>query len=502
MPPATVAVLADDLTSAADGAAPFRRNGHRARVLFAPDGAAAREAGVTAVDLGTRLLGETEAAARTREAAAAYADAELLIKTVDSTLRGHVAAELRAALAGSGRRTAILAPAFPAEGRTTVGGVQYVRGVRVDASEFAHDPAHPVRSADLTHLLPEAIVLGGAAARGSVPAAVPAFAPAPEHAPDAGPTSAPGLGLADAPGAGPTSVPGPGPAWTSGAGPAPGPGPAPAAVPASAPAPERVPGAGPGPDSAAVPAPGLGLAGTAGAGPTSAPGPGPARTPRTGPAPGPALPGPAPHPFAELPRLVEAGGIVVCSAATDADLDAVVAAVPRPQEVLWVGSPGLADALARRYARRPADALPELPAVRRPLAVVGSAHPASRRQLAALRARSIGRPGPVAALHTPEERADDPGALIRRLAERTRERTRSGLADGLVLTGGETAAAVLGALGGTGIELYDEPEPGIARGTLHGPAAPRLPVLVKAGGFGDDATLVRLHALLAAGGAR
>ncbi|MFF0436408.1 four-carbon acid sugar kinase family protein [Streptomyces sp. NPDC004327] len=361
MPPSTVVVLADDLTSAADGAAPFRRSGHRARVLLDPTPAPGE--GVTAVDLGTRITGATEAAARTRRAARAYAGADLLLKTVDSTLRGHVAAELRAALAGSGRRAAILAPAFPAEGRTTVGGVQYVRGVRVDASEFARDPAHPVRSADLARVLPEAVLLE--------------------------------------------------------------------------------PGA-----------------------------------------------------LADLPQLVERGGVFVCSAATDADLDALVAALPRPGDALWAGSPGLADALARACPRDPAAPLPELPPVHRPLAVVGSANPASRRQLAAL------RPVGAAAVHTPEERAADPAALLGRLTEEARERVRDGHADGLVLTGGETAAAVLGALGATGIELYDEPEPGIARGTLHGPGVPRLPVLVKAGGFGDDGTLVRLRALLTRGEAR
>ncbi|MFE7410671.1 four-carbon acid sugar kinase family protein [Streptomyces laurentii] len=367
MPPSPTSpfvVLADDLTSAADGAAPFRRSGHRARVVLTagPEGGESGQAreygdGVTAVDLGSRNAGAAEAAARTERAAreAARAGAGLLLKTVDSTLRGHVAAELRAALAGSGRRTAIVAPAFPAEGRTTVRGVQYVHGIRVDASAFARDPAHPVRSADLADVLPETVLVE------------------------------PG-GLS----------------WCE-----------------------------------------------------------------------------------------DSDRVVVCSAATDADLDALVAAVPRPEEVLWVGSPGLADALARRYPRHPATPPPALPPVRRPLAVVGSAHPASRRQLAALRTTG------TTALHTPEERAGDPAVPLRRLTAEVRETVAAGLADGLVLTGGETAAAVLHALGATGFELYDEPEPGIARAVLRGPAAPALPVLVKAGGFGDDTTLLRLTGLLA-----
>ena len=155
---------------------------------------------------------------RTERAARLYAGAEVLVKTVDSTLRGHVAAELRAAWAGSRKRAVILAPAFPAEGRVTVAGVQYVRGVPVHESDYARDPAHPVRCSDLATLFPEAVLAQ--------------------------------------------------------------------------------------PDGAA-----------------------------------------------KLPELVDNGNLIVYSAAEDGDLDVLVAAVPRLDEVLWVGSPGLAAALARRCAR-------------------------------------------------------------------------------------------------------------------------------------------------------
>lgn len=117
-----IGILADDLTSAGDGAAPFRRTGHGARILLSatgtvppqdPGAATTRGPGVTAVDLGTRLLDETPAATRTGQAARRFAGSALLLKTVDSTLRGHVAAEVRAAWAGSGRTAVVMAPAFP-----------------------------------------------------------------------------------------------------------------------------------------------------------------------------------------------------------------------------------------------------------------------------------------------------------------------------------------------------------------------------------------------------
>ncbi|MBT2440651.1 four-carbon acid sugar kinase family protein [Streptomyces sp. ISL-36] len=379
-----IAVLADDLTSAGDGAAPFRRAGHRARALLStPETLPDTAEGVIAVDLGSRLLVEAEAVSRTERAARRLAGAELLLKTVDSTLRGHLAAEIRAAHAGSERRAVVIAPAFPAEGRTTLRGIQYVRGVPVHETEFARDPAHPVRTSDLADLLPEADLVD-------------------------------------------------------------------------------------------------------------------------------------PDDLGGLPELIEKGGLFVCSAETDADLDRLVSSAPRPGDVLWVGSPGLAAALARRHPRTPATAPHGLPTVLRPLVAVGSAHPASRRQLELLRTRKdvacadSDDPGaavealrrasaPVLVAHTPDERraATDSDTLTRDLALVVKELVADGSADGLVLTGGESAVMVLEALGTAGIELYDEPEPGIARGLLLG--RPPIPVLIKAGGFGDRITLDRLCRLLVAG---
>ncbi|MFF9018286.1 four-carbon acid sugar kinase family protein [Streptomyces sp. NPDC014870] len=384
-PVRTIAVLADDLTSAGDGAAPFRGGGHRAKVLLpeAVEPGAVPPDGVVAVDLGSRLLDEAAAVALAGRFAEAFARSDLLIKTVDSTLRGHVAAEVRAAHAGSRRRAVVVAPAFPAEGRTTVRGVQYVHGVPVHETDFARDPVHPVRTADLTRLLPEAEVL-------------------------------------------------------------------------------------------------------------------------------------EPEQFGKLPELIDGGGVFVCSAATDADLRLLVDSVPMPGDVLWVGSPGLAAALAGRHPAVPTVRPPEPPMARRPLVVVGSANPATRRQLDRLRPRmdvtaveaaeapveglrALRRTAaPVLVVHTPDARRTDARSLTADLALFVRELVADGLVDGLVLTGGETAVAALEALGAAGIDLVDEPEPGVARGVLLSP--PHLPVLIKAGGFGDDGTLDRLLRLLMEGG--
>ncbi|MEU4565220.1 four-carbon acid sugar kinase family protein [Micromonospora sp. NPDC023956] len=75
----------------------------------------------------------------------------------DSTLRGHVFAETDVF---TGDDTPILfLPAFPAGGRTTLGGVHYVRvdGVRVPAhrTEYAADPVFPFRHGDLVDYVRE-----------------------------------------------------------------------------------------------------------------------------------------------------------------------------------------------------------------------------------------------------------------------------------------------------------------------------------------------------------
>jgi 4-hydroxythreonine-4-phosphate dehydrogenase len=102
---------------------------------------------VLAIDADTRCLAPDEAGksvaqlVRTFDAAAGpEGNPPLLFKKVDSTLRGNVAAELASALqarrAGVPARVAVLfAPAFPAQGRTTVNGRQMIHGRPLEECE-------------------------------------------------------------------------------------------------------------------------------------------------------------------------------------------------------------------------------------------------------------------------------------------------------------------------------------------------------------------------------
>jgi uncharacterized protein YgbK (DUF1537 family) len=146
-PVAAIAVVADDLTGAADTGAAFagaglstlvtwtggevvkssaRAGRHvRSRVRLQPD--LLRQAEAVAIDAGTRALDMADAAANTAEIVRAVRTAGVgaIYKKGDSLLRGHIAAETAAVL-GSWQEgaVAIAAFAFPDAGRTTLHGRQ------------------------------------------------------------------------------------------------------------------------------------------------------------------------------------------------------------------------------------------------------------------------------------------------------------------------------------------------------------------------------------------
>ena len=148
-----ILIIADDLTGAADCGAVFAGRGMETTVVLSRPGeepahrSAAIHADVVAIDADTRGLDAKQAAEAVARGVEQYAISEgregLLFKKVDSTLRGNVAAELAGALrarranVSAGERAAVLfAPAFPAHGRTTVNGRQWVNGRPLEQTEM------------------------------------------------------------------------------------------------------------------------------------------------------------------------------------------------------------------------------------------------------------------------------------------------------------------------------------------------------------------------------
>ena len=187
---------------------------------------------------------------------------------------------------------------------------------------------------------------------------------------------------------------------------------------------------------------------------------------------------------ARLERL--AGTVTIADAQSDGDLEALaeaaLAVAPVP---LLVGSAGLAQALAR-ILRLGADP-PRVPAGRRWLVLAGSRHPATRRQI------SVARQAGIQVLSTPEAEQPDRLATAAHLAAKARALLERETFDLVVVTGGETAVALYAALDAERIDLVGTPAPGLALGCLRARGRAGLPLLTKAGGFGEPDLLISLR---------
>ncbi len=331
----SVGILADDLTSAADGASPFVMRGLTAWIGRAE--LPGHKAAVISVDSGSRSMSAEQAARRTGDLAAQLSSHHILYKTVDSTLRGHLSVELEAAFHASGRKRLVFAPAFPAAGRTTVGGVQYVNGVGVSESVYGRDPVHPARTSLLADLVP--------------------------------------LSISD---------------------------------------------------------------------------------------------------------------VVMLDAMTQEDLDQQIAALTEPESILWVGSPGMAQALARTLATGVTQAGMVSASCSTVLVAIGSANPISH-----LQADRVEETAGVTLLRAPCDRASNAQDVLTRTAQAAASRIQSGAVDLLVATGGDTMEAILDRLNVRTFLLFDELEPGFPLGRTVLADGRTLLIAMKAGGFGDEDTLRR-----------
>ena len=376
------AIIADDLTGAADAAAAYGPT-HTSSVML-DVGSTWPEAEILSINTESRYLAAEEAAAAVTSAVGrALEQDRRVFKKIDSLLRGNVGAEVAAALAtatqGRGRGLAIAAPAFPATGRTTLRGIVHVGGRQNIEGRFGGD-------------------VGGALAAGGLTVEV--------------------------------------------------------------------------------------LAGEVG------------RTPED---------------LAAHLRDVQERGIdaVVLDASSDQDLQAIAAAADLLDfPALLVGSGGLAAHIASRDEGTARNA--QLRHVSRTLTVIGSYSSLARQQTEALVAAGAEHitldhtalEGPAVArlvaeamtrndvVLTPDPMGtvDKAQALV--VAEALARATAGGIGhcDALVMTGGETATAVLKALGAGSFTVLGEIEPGVVMSLLPEP----LPLLVtKAGAFGDAGTLAR-----------
>jgi uncharacterized protein YgbK (DUF1537 family) len=100
-------------------------------------------------------------------------------------------------------------------------------------------------------------------------------------------------------------------------------------------------------------------------------------------------------------------------------------------------------------------------------------------------------------LQTPEDRLDAgvfaPSTILAGLADLAMLLVARRRPDGMLLSGGDTATAVLGAAGVAAIRLRGEAIPGVAWGVAVGGLLDGVTMLTRSGAFGGNEDLVELH---------
>lgn len=219
--------------------------------------------------------------------------------------------------------------------------------------------------------------------------------------------------------------------------------------------------------------------------------------------------GHGPHRAELIAAACRRGVVAICDVATDTDLDDIVAAASRIPDVRLVGTSALAAAVARTMPDEDAPSAPHaasLPV----LAVVGTADEIKTAQITALEGAGVPHV-PVHVDHLLADRVDldalaaalDSGAAVVTIDGELRPGTTSGVARALaatvaaldlrrrahlVLTGGETARAVIDALGIESLRPVGEVE----RGAVVSITPDHRMIATKPGSFGDADTLRRV----------
>lgn len=148
-------MIADDVTGALDTGVQLAKAGLATRVLPGADRLEAEDAQVLVLVAETRHLSPEGAYQLVAKLAgkARQAGFPIIYKKTDSALRGNIGAELQALADACPASPVLFAPAYPAAGRTTQGGVHYVQGVPVAESDFGRDPFTPVACSDIPQWL-------------------------------------------------------------------------------------------------------------------------------------------------------------------------------------------------------------------------------------------------------------------------------------------------------------------------------------------------------------
>lgn len=153
-----IGVVADDITGANDIGIMFAKQNYETHVYpFEPEAAVQVQGSpdVVVLDTDSRLDASAVAYDKAYRATKrlAAAGCRFFYNKTCSVFRGNVGAEFDAMLDALGESFMVVVLGFPKNGRTTVDGIHYVHGRKLEESEFRNDPVHPMRRSDLVGIL-------------------------------------------------------------------------------------------------------------------------------------------------------------------------------------------------------------------------------------------------------------------------------------------------------------------------------------------------------------
>jgi D-threonate/D-erythronate kinase len=154
-------VIADDLTGANDTGVHFIEPGHHVSVVVDSDGVDPDTigprgySGTVVLNTNTRFSSAADAYERVLREVKRFGTHQpgVILKKIDSTLRGNIGSEIDAVMTAGGFSLACVASASPRNGRTVVHGICYVNGVPLNQTEIARDPFTPVTQADVRRII-------------------------------------------------------------------------------------------------------------------------------------------------------------------------------------------------------------------------------------------------------------------------------------------------------------------------------------------------------------
>lgn len=153
-----IGIIADDLTGANDTALQFQKRGAVTQILldYSDITRTTTNMGVWAASTETRNVAPDIAAEKVAEAVKSISTSlniEHFYKKIDSTVRGNIAIETLTMVRTLEMDAAVVIPAFPSEGRITVGGYHLLKGIPVGRTEMAQDPHSPIFESHVPTLL-------------------------------------------------------------------------------------------------------------------------------------------------------------------------------------------------------------------------------------------------------------------------------------------------------------------------------------------------------------